>query len=113
MTLELEKEKVQARFSVASDANYSPISRFEHIPKEDQEDLLAGDAGFYAIYVEATFEGETHSFVSQGMIMSHDDEERQEEFETFVLSDGGLLEDVIKQLKSWKSGDEKHPRWSK
>lgn len=113
MTLETEKEKVQAKFLVRLDVNYSPISRFEHIPREDQEDLVAGDAGFYAIDVEATYEGQTHHFVSQGMIMSHDDEEREEEFEAFVMSEGGLLEEVINKIKSWNDGSAERPRWSK
>lgn len=113
MTLETEKEKVRATFLVRLDANYSPISRFEHIPREDQEDLVAGNAGFYAIDVEATFNDETHHFVSQGMIMSHDDEEREEEFEAFVMSEGGLLEEVVNKVKSWNDGSAKRPRWSK
>ena len=40
MTLEAEKEKVKAKFILKVDSNYSPISRFEHIPREDQQDLL-------------------------------------------------------------------------
>lgn len=113
MTLETEKEKVRAIFLVKPDSAYSPISRFEHIPREDQEDLLSGDASFYAIHVEATFEDETFYFISQGMIMSHDDEEREEEFEAFVMNEGGLLEEVVAQIKKWTSDSMKHPRWSK
>lgn len=112
MTLEIEKEKIRVKFSMRADSSYSPISRFEHIPKEDQEDLIAGDAGFYAIEIEATSEGETHHFVSQGMIMSHDEDEREQEFEAFVMSEGGLMEEVVLRVKTWsESGD--HPRWSK
>lgn len=112
MTLELEKEKIFAKFLLSADGSYSPISRYEHIPQDDQDDLVAGEAGFYAIDVQATFEGEVHTFSSQGMIMSLDDEEREEEFQAFVMSEGGLLDEVITILKTWTNQSSKNPRWS-
>tara|TARA_R110000868_G_scaffold117600_17_gene312678 strand:- start:26155 stop:26496 length:342 start_codon:yes stop_codon:yes gene_type:complete len=113
MTLELEKEKILVRFSLRADGSYSPISRYEHIPQEDQDDLVAGEAGFYAISIEATLDGETHHFISQGMIMSHDDEIREEEFEAFVASEGGLMDEVITRVKVWTNETSNEPRWSK
>lgn len=113
MTLELEKEKVQMKFSLHADAAYSPISRFEQIPREDQEDLIAGEAGFYSIDIEAHFNGETLHFVSQGMIMSLDEDARDEEFEAYVTSEGGLVEEVILRVKTWSKEKANTPRWSK
>lgn len=113
MILELEKEKVSARFSLQLDLNYSPISRYEQIPKEDQEDLISGDAAFFAISVEANCFGEVYHFVSQGMIMSLDEEDREEEFEAFVSSEGGLFDDIITKLKVWTNEIGDKPRWSK
>ena len=112
MTLELEKEKILVRFSLRADGSYSPISRYEHIPQDDQDDLVAGEAGFYAISIEAISGEQTHSFISQGMIMSHDDEIR-EEFESFVMSEGGLMDEVITRVKVWTNETSTSPRWSK
>lgn len=113
MTLEAEKEKVKAKFILKVDSNYSPISRFEHIPREDQQDLLSGEASFYSIQIEAIYQNETYYFVSHGMIMSHDDHEREEEFEAFVMSEGGLLDEIVTKVRDWGSRDLQLPQWSK
>jgi len=113
MTLEAEKEKVKARFILKVDNDYSPISRFEHIPHQDQQELLSGEASFYNIQVEASYHDETYYFISQGMIMSHDDHEREEEFEAFVMSEGGLFEEVINKVKTWHVRKDNAPDWSR
>lgn len=113
MVLELEKEKMTARFSLSVDLNYSPISRYEQIPMEDQEDLISGDAAFFAISIEVNYLGEIHHFISQGMIMSLDEEDREEEFAAFVSSEGGLFDDIITRLKVWTNEVGDKPRWSK
>ena len=113
MTLELEKDNIRALFSLHIDRLYSPISRYEQIPKEDQDDLISGDAAFYAITVEAISGEDVFHFISQGMIMSLHEDDRLEEFEAFVCSDGGLFEDVIKRVKVWTNEKGLSPRWSK
>ncbi len=113
MTLELEKEKIMAKFTLHLDRSYSPISRYEQIPSEDQEDLISGEAAFFAIAIEAEFQGTIHYFSSQGMIMSLDERDREEEFEAFVASEGGLLDDVVTKVKTWTSEVSDKPRWSK
>ncbi len=113
MVLELEKENISARFSLRVDMSYSPISRYEQIPMEDQEDLISGDAAFFAIDAEVQYLGEIYHFISQGMIMSLDEEDREEEFEAFVSSDDGLFDDIITRLKVWTNEIGDKPRWSK
>ena len=94
----IETDPFTFELSLKRDSEYSPFTHTEIVDEDDLLDISNERAGFFSLDIKVKYKNKEYIFYRSGLILSTDEEEREEELLEHFDQEGPLYVSIMEKI---------------